>query len=249
MSLRHCHHVRSDNVKYINNVTGTGKMQNFSDSMKFDIFAMFDIYNVWVTSWLSMSIYNCTISELQPLILQILRVIKFLMCILTIDWNVGFFRICHIYMYNIVMCMYWILNVHNNNNYVTVLIPQSQCGTCMYWKLTVRVHNTCNCHNIQCMLQFNVHCTCTYMYTIFSTVTVYIHVHVCWMLNMYIVQVHNTYMYMYNMYMYVQVYTHTYMCICNTYMYMYIYNMQLSQCIIHHNVLYTYMYMYIHTEC
>ena len=58
----------------------SGKIQHFADSIKI---AIYSIYNVQITSLLSMSICNnCTVSELQhfvtqPLILPILRVVKF----------------------------------------------------------------------------------------------------------------------------------------------------------------------------
>ena len=42
-----------------------GKIQHFIHSIKIEINTVFSISNVWVTSLLSMSIYNCTISEIQ----------------------------------------------------------------------------------------------------------------------------------------------------------------------------------------
>ena len=62
-------------------VTGSGKIQHFCIFHQNWDFAIFCIYNVWITSVLRMSIYNCTVSELlssimQPLILPILRVVN-----------------------------------------------------------------------------------------------------------------------------------------------------------------------------
>ena len=56
-------------------VTGSGKIQHFVDYIKIEILLLFSIYNVWVTSLLSMSIYNCTISELQHFVTQPLIII------------------------------------------------------------------------------------------------------------------------------------------------------------------------------
>ena len=44
--------------------TGSGKIQHFAYSIKIEIL-LFSIYNVWITSLLSRSIYNSTISELR----------------------------------------------------------------------------------------------------------------------------------------------------------------------------------------
>ena len=68
-------------------VTGSGKIQQFAYSIKI---AIFSIYNVKVTSLLSMSIYNCTISELQgfvmqPFILPVLRAVNLHVLILKIE--------------------------------------------------------------------------------------------------------------------------------------------------------------------
>ena len=58
-------------------------------------FATFNIYNVWVTSLLSMSIYNCTVSELQRFVTLILRVIKIVHAHLTIVKIIHWFSQTH----------------------------------------------------------------------------------------------------------------------------------------------------------